>query len=179
MVFGIMKRGWATKPSVSDDLYSRMLNEALELAAGFRELGDVTRSMGITNETRIDENDLQNVLTEYHRGFSQLEAAARNLEETRPRSKELMDIHVAVIGFLRAKLLYQDRSTMTVLEALRGNNKQANKLMKETEKWEKSGIDMERDLNKRLAELKRTHPDYYAKLELDPSVLLDLRLYRG
>jgi hypothetical protein len=177
MVFGFMKRGWATKPPISEELYVRVLNEALLLASEYRDMDDIYREFGFTYDSDITENDVRLILGEVQSEFNQLESAARNLEEIKPRTKELMDVHVATIGFLRATLLVQDRFTMGVIEGVQGKERQANKRMKEVEKWARALEETRELLSKKLSELRRKRPDLFSPASLSPGVLEALGLW--
>jgi hypothetical protein len=177
MVFGILKRGWATKPPISEELYVRVLNEALLLASEYRDMDDIYREFGFTYDSDITENDVRLILAEVQREFNQLESAARNLEEIKPRTKELMDVHVATIGFLRATLLVQDRSGMAVIEAVQGKQRQANKRVKEAEKWARSLQDTGELLRKKLFELRGKRPELFSYGGISPEVLQALGLW--
>lgn len=178
MVFRLMKRGWgATKPPISDDLYFRVFNDALFYAAEYRDMDTIMTQLGYTTEeTNFTTGDTQRILNEMYQEFSQLEAAMRNLEEIKPRAKELLDVHVAMVGFLRAFLLVQDRFTMNIIEDLKGNSRQAKKRRKEAQQWASSLENARQLLRKKIAEMERKRPDVLIGLKLSASCLEDLGL---
>jgi hypothetical protein len=176
MVFGFMKRGWATKPSLSDDLYFKLLDEAFSLLLEYRDLETISLQHGVTANIVPTQQQVAAMLTEVQNEFNRLEAAASNLEQVRPRSNELMDVHVATIGYFRAFLLKQDRFTMGVVEAMQGRKRQADKLMKESDKWEQSFQETHALLRGKIIEMGGVRPDIFSSGRLSASVLRDLRL---
>ncbi len=104
---------------ISDDVYLRLLDEAFYRVFEYRDLETISAAWDYPRHSP-DPTAGRRMLSEALNEFNQLESAARNLEEIRPRSAELMDVHVATIGYLRAALLQQDRFTMGIIEGLQG-----------------------------------------------------------
>jgi hypothetical protein len=176
MVFGFMKRGWATKPSLSDGLYLKLLDEAFSLLLDYRDMETISLQHGVTANTVPTQQQVGAMLTEVQDEFNRLEAATRNLEQIRPRSNELMDVHVATIGYFRAFLLKQDRFTMGVVEGMQGRKRQADKLMKESDKWDQSFRETHTLLRGKIIEVGGSRPDIFVSRPQLASVLRDLRL---
>jgi hypothetical protein len=154
MVFGFMKRGWATKPSLSDDLYFKLLDEAFSLLLEYRDLETISLQHGVTANIVPTQQQVAAMLTEVQNEFNRLEAAASN----------------------RAFLLKQDRFTMGVVEAMQGRKRQADKLMKESDKWEQSFQETHALLRGKIIEMGGVRPDIFSSGRLSASVLRDLRL---
>lgn len=130
------------------------------------------------NEENLTDETYRAFLFEVRREFDAVQGSSTRLEEIKPEPKELLDLHVLAIGYLRAFLYALDKSIALGMELTAGqlSDREVRKRQKEIEGWNQSLKDVSEDFSVELHKVRTKQPHMYATLGIPDWVLSELGL---
>jgi hypothetical protein len=176
MVPRLLSFGWARKSPVSVERYSNLLSDALGRAANYRPSDVVAREVGLREGVEPTLEMAQKLVQETKEEFDAYQDSVIVLHGIRPEPKELLDLHMRAVAFLRGVVEWKGRAASVLVALGNGNYQEAAKFQREGHHWIGVTQKAHGDLVKELHRVKVNHPELYKALRIPPEVLQELSL---
>lgn len=176
MVSRLASFGWSRKSPVSVERYSALLTEALSRAANYRPSHVVAEQVGMREGEEPTFETAHNLLQETKQELDAYQDSVIVLHGIRPESKELRDLHMRAVAYLRSIVEIKGRAASVMVALGNGNAREAEKFQREGHHWIGVHQMVHGDFVKELNRVRVNHPELYKALQIPPEILEELSL---
>lgn len=165
---------WRFKRGVPVWEYGPMLSEALEAAIGYQGIEPIIEEFAESELS--DQRTWAEIFTRAQREWQGLKHVTDGLEKVKPKDKELLTLHIRVVGLMRGLLVSHDRLISGIVMLAQGDDAQSVRFAADARKWLSTTERVEDALVGDLNALKASHPALFASLQLPRRLLATYNL---